>query len=255
MPEDFAPDDFEAADALVIDVEGFEGPLDLLLTMARGQKVDLRKISILQLAESYLAFVAEARRLRIELAAEYLVMAAWLAFLKSRLLLPPPHDDGPSGEEMAEALALRLAHLEKIREAAARLMSRDQLGRDFFARGEAEPVERGEKRVQWGASLSDLLKAYASIRTREAYQPLHFRRPPVLALEEAFERLRDMLGRAALGWTSLAEFLPPDWLGDDTRRRSALASTFLATLELAKRGEAELRQDGHFRPLMVRRAA
>ncbi|MGF1658333.1 MAG: ScpA family protein [Rubrimonas sp.] len=253
MPEDFAPLDVEA-EALVVDVDGFEGPLDLLLTLARGQRVDLRKVSILQLAEQYLRFVEQAQRLRIELAADYLVMAAWLAFLKSRLLLPAPQaDGGPSGEEMAARLAWRLERLEAIRTVAARLMARDRLGVHVFSRGEAES-QPARRRTEWSATLSDLLRAYAALKTREAYAPLHLKRAPVLALEEALARLREMLGDAG-EWGMLAAWLPPDWRGDDQRRRSALASTFAATLELAKRGEVELRQDAPFAPLWLRRAA
>lgn len=252
MPEDLPfglePDD----ESLVIDIDGFEGPLDLLLTLARGQRVDLRRISILQLAERYLSFVSEARRLRIELAADYLVMAAWLAFLKSRLLLPPPHEDGgPSGEEMAARLAFQLERLEAMRRAAARLMARDQLGRHFFARGERE-ASGVKRRVAWEATLADLLRAYASVKTRDAYEPLHMRRAPVLTLDDAFARLRAMLGGAP-DWTALAEWLPAAWRDTPARRRSALASTFAAMLELARQGEMELRQDGPFATLFMRR--
>lgn len=241
----------EADEALVVDVEGFEGPLDLLLTLARGQKVDLRRVSVLKLAEAYLTFVAEARRLRIELAADYLVMAAWLAFLKSRLLLPPPHDDdGPSGEELADRLALRLQRLEAMRRAAARLMGRDQKGRHVFGRGEPEAV-RTMTTVEWTASLSDLLRAYAAVKTREAYAPLHMRRAPVLSLDRALERLRATLG-VAIEWATLAACLPQEWTDTPERRRSAVASTFAATLELAKRGEVELRQIESFGALSLR---
>ncbi|MFV0474696.1 MAG: segregation and condensation protein A, partial [Pikeienuella sp.] len=220
--------------ALLVDVDGFEGPLDLLLTLARGQKVDLRRISILQLAEQYLAFVAAARKLRIELAADYLVMAAWLAFLKSRLLLPPPEaEEGPSAEELAARLAFQLERLEAMRNAAARLMARDQLGREVFARGEVEaPTVRRE--VEWTATLSDLLAAYARVKTKADYEPLHLRRAPVYALDEAVKRLSDLIGEA-LDWTALSSWLPRDWYGAPERRRSALASHFAATLELVKR--------------------
>ncbi len=256
MPEDFAdPQDFAPADteSLVVDIEGFEGPLDLLLTLARGQRVDLRRVSILQLAERYLAFVAEARRLRIELAADYLVMAAWLAFLKSRLLLPQPKgDDGPSGEEMAARLAFQLERLEAMRRAAARLMALDQKGRHFFARGAPE-AEGAERATTWQASLSDLLRAYASVKTREAYEPLHLQRAPVLTLDAAFARLSALLG-GAVTWGALSAFLPHEWLDTPARRRSATASTFAATLELAKRGALSLRQDAPFAPLYLRAA-
>jgi segregation and condensation protein A len=256
MPEDLSPDELDgfeadAAEALVVDVDGFEGPLDLLLTLARGQKVDLRRISILKLAESYLAFIAEARRLRIELAADYLVMAAWLAFLKSRLLLPRrATDEGPSAEDMAARLAFQLQRLEAVRRAAARLFDRPQLGRDVFARGAPEdsgPVRRAE----WTATLADLLKAYGAIKTRAAYEPLHLRRAPVLTLDEAYRRLREMLG-GARDWATLAAYLPPDWQGSPERRRSAAASTFVAALELAKKGLVEIRQDRPFAPLLLR---
>ena len=161
-----------AAEAMVVDLEGFEGPLDLLLMLARSQKLDLRRISILKLAEQYLRFVEAAKRLRIELAADYLVMAAWLAFLKSRLLLPPdPAEEGPSADEMAAHLALQLARLEAMRDAAARLMARDQLGRDVFARGEEEIVTT-RRRTLWTASLIELMRAYARIRTKDDFRPL-----------------------------------------------------------------------------------
>ncbi len=241
----------EAPEALLVDVDGFEGPLDLLLALARSQRVDLRRVSILQLAEQYLAFVAAARRLRIELAADYLVMAAWLAWLKSRLLLPPPDpEEGQSAEEMAAELAWRLERLEAMRNVGARLMARDQLGRDRFARGEIEAVET-RRDVVWTATLADLLKAYARVKTKESYEPLHFKRPPVYALEEAVKRLSALVG-GAMEWTELSAWLPPEWLGAPERRRSAAASCFAASLELVKRGEAELRQDEAFGPLRLR---
>jgi segregation and condensation protein A len=245
MPEDF----FATAEALVVDVDGFEGPLDLLLALARTQKVDLRRISILRLAEQYLSFVEAARRLRIELAGDYLVMAAWLAYLKSRLLLPPD-PESPSGDELAEHLAFQLRRLEAMRDAAARLMARDRLGRDLFARGEPQPVSR-ELRVLHDASLIDLMRAYARIRTRDDFRPLHLDRPAVLTLEAALERMRGLIG-AALDWTELAAWLPADWTGTPERRRSATAASFAAALELAKAGQLQLRQDGPFRPIYLR---
>ncbi|MFN3261833.1 MAG: segregation and condensation protein A [Pikeienuella sp.] len=241
----------EAPEALLVDVDGFEGPLDLLLALARSQRVDLRRVSILQLAEQYLAFVAAARRLRIELAADYLVMAAWLAWLKSRLLLPPPDpEEGQSAEDMAAELAWRLERLEAMRNVGARLMARDQLGRDRFARGEIEAVET-RREVVWTATLADLLKAYARVKTKESYEPLHFKRPPVYALDEAVKRLSGLVG-CAMDWTELSAWLPAEWLGAPERRRSAAASCFAASLELVKRGEAELRQDEAFGPLRLR---
>jgi segregation and condensation protein A len=254
MPEDMPLDGLvaEDADGLLVDVDGYEGPLDLLLTLARSQKVDLRRISILKLAEQYLDFVEAAKRLRLELAADYLVMAAWLAYLKSRLLLPPdPAEEGPSGEELAEHLAFQLRRLEAMREAAGRLMARDQLGRDFFARGEAAQVTEA-RRLTLEAGLVDLLRAYARIKTRDEFTPLHFARGPVMTLEAALERLRGLIG-SAVEWTDLAAWLPDDWAGEPKRRRSATAAGFAASLELARRGAVELRQDKAFAPLFVRR--
>ena len=182
------------AEALIVDVDGFEGPLDLLLNLSRSQKVDLRKISVLQLAEQYLKFVEQAKALRIELAADYLVMAAWLAFLKSRLLLPPdPTAEGPSAEEMAAHLAFQLERLQAMREAAAQLMARDRLGRDTFARGVSEEVARVRK-VTYSASLMELMQAYARIRTRDEFRPYAFDRTNVFTLEEALERIRGLIG-------------------------------------------------------------
>ena len=196
-------------EALIVDVDGFEGPLDLLLTLSRRQKVDLRRISVLQLSEQYLRFVEAARALRIELAADYLVMAAWLAFLKSRLLLPPdPGEEGPSAEDLAAHLAFQLERLEAMREAAGRLMGRDRLGREFFARGAPE-TQAIEKRTQHTASLLDLIQAYARIRTKDEFRPYAFDRKDVYPLETALERLRGLIGHTP-DWTDLAGFLPPD---------------------------------------------
>jgi len=241
-----------AAEALIIDVDGFEGPLDLLLTLSRSQKVDLRKISVLQLAEQYLAFVERARQLRIELAADYLVMAAWLAFLKSRLLLPPdPQDEGPSGEELAAHLAFQLDRLEAMRKAAAQLMARDQLGRDFFARGIPENVTRVRK-VTYTATLLDLMQGYARIRTKDEFRPFVMDREAILTMEQALERMRGVLGFAG-DWTDISTFLPDGWGTDPKKRRSATAATFAASLELAKRGMIELRQGDTFAPIQIRK--
>src|SRR6056297_1734791 len=178
-----------AAEALIVDVDGFEGPLDLLLTLSRTQKVDLRKVSVLQLAQQYLVFVERAKQLRIELAADYLVMAAWLAFLKSRLLLPPdPEEQGPSGEELAAHLAFQLERLQAMRDVAARLMARDRLGRDFFARGVPEQMER-VRRVAYTATLLDLMQGYARIRTRDEFRPFVMDRDAVFTMEQALERM------------------------------------------------------------------
>jgi segregation and condensation protein A len=240
------------AEALIVDVDGFEGPLDLLLTLSRTQKVDLRRISVLQLAEQYLAFVNEAKALRIELAADYLVMAAWLAYLKSRLLLPPdPTDPGPSADDLAAHLAFQLERLQAMREAAAQLMARDQKGRDFFARGIPEDVTR-LRSIRWKATLLDLMRAYARIRTRDEFRPFVMDRHHVYTLEQALERMRGLIGYAG-DWTDLASWLPEGWQDQPQRRRSATAAHFAAVLELAKRGQVELRQSETFAPLEVRR--
>lgn len=241
-----------AAEALIVDVEGFEGPLDLLLTLSRTQKVDLRKISVLQLAEQYLGFVEKAKSLRLELAADYLVMAAWLAFLKSRLLLPPdPTDEGPSGEELAAHLAFQLERLEAMRNAAARLMGRDQLGRDFFARGITEDVARVRK-ITYTATLLDLMQGYARIRTKDEFRPFVMDRDSVFTMEQALDRMRGLIGFAG-DWTELISYLPDGWESDPAKRRSATASTFAASLELAKRGQIEIRQSDMFAPIQIRR--
>jgi len=241
-----------AAESLIVDVDGFEGPLDLLLTLSRTQKVDLRKVSVLQLAQQYLAFVERAKQLRIELAADYLVMAAWLAFLKSRLLLPPdPEEEGPSGEEMAAHLAFQLERLQAMREHAAKLMARDQLGRDFFARGIPEDVQR-VKTVTYTATLLDLMQGYARIRTKDEFRPYTMDREAVLTLEQALERMRPLIGFAGT-WTDISTYLPEDFTGDPARLRSATASTFAASLELVKEGRAEIRQTETFAPIELRR--
>ncbi len=241
-----------AAEALIVDVDGYEGPLDLLLTLSRTQKVDLRKISVLELAEQYLGFIDKARTLRIELAADYLVMAAWLAFLKSRLLLPPePGEEGPSGEELAAHLAFQLERLAAMRDVAARLMARDQKGRDFFARGLPEDVMR-RRRVTYSASLMDLMQGYARIRTKDEFRPLILDRKSIMTLEQALDRLRGLIGYAG-EWTDLTSYLPEGWEVDPGRRRSATAANFAATLELAKAGSMARRQGETFAPTQIRK--
>lgn len=241
-----------AAEALIVDVDGYEGPLDVLLTLSRTQKVDLRKISVLELARQYLVFVEQAKALRLELAADYLVMAAWLAFLKSRLLLPPdPSEDGPSGEEMAAHLAFQLERLQAMRDVAARLMACDRLGRDFFARGQAEDVTR-IRTVSHSATLLDLMQGYARIRTRDDFRPFTMDRDSVFTMEQALERMRGLIGYGG-SWTDMASYLPDGWDGDPGRRRSATASTFAASLELVKEGQLEIRQADSFAPIQVRK--
>ena len=249
-----AVEDRLAAEALIVDVDGFEGPLDLLLMMSRTQKVDLRKISILELAEQYLKFIDEAKSLRLELAADYLVMAAWLAFLKSRLLLPPdPADEGPSGEELAAHLAYQLERLQAMRDAAAKLMARDQLGRDFFKRGIPESVAR-VRHVNYTASLLDLMQAYARIRTKDDFRPYVMDRESVFTMEEALDRLRGLIGYAG-DWTDLMSYLPEGWESDPEKRRSATAATFAASLELVKAGRIVIRQDDVFAPIEIKQKA
>jgi|TARA_B110000908_G_C10255881_1_gene455449 segregation and condensation protein A len=241
-----------AAEALIIDVDGFEGPLDVLLTLSRTQKVDLRQISILELAHQYLAFVEKVKVLRLELAADYLVMAAWLAFLKSRLLLPPdPTEEGPSGAELAAHLAFQLERLQAMRDCAARLMGRDQLGRDFFARGQIEVVER-VKKVTYTASLLDLMQGYARIRTRDDFRPFILDRESVFTMEQALERMRGLIGYAG-DWTDIVSYLPEGWENDPVKRRSATAATFAASLELVKEGHLEIRQTESFAPIQLRK--
>ncbi len=241
-----------AAEALVVDVDGFEGPLDLLLSMARTQKVDLRQIAILPLAQQYLVFVEKAHSLRIELAADYLVMAAWLAFLKSRMLLPPePGDEDPSGEDLAAHLAFQLERLQAMRAAAAKLMARDRLGRDVFARGQTEVVER-LRQVRYTATLLDLMQGYARIRTRDEFRPFVMDRDKVFTMEQALERMRGMIGFAG-SWTDIQSYLPDGWTAEPAMWRSATAATFAASLELVKEGKAELRQSGTFAPIQLRR--
>jgi segregation and condensation protein A len=241
-----------AAETLVVDVDGFEGPLDVLLTLSRTQKVDLRTISILELARQYLAFVEKAKQMRIELAADYLVMAAWLAFLKSRLLLPPdPEEEGPSGEELAAHLAFQLERLQAMRDCAAKLMARDRLGRDFFVRGLTEQVET-RKTITYTATLLDLMQGYARIRTKDEFRPFVMDRDAVFTMEQALERMRGMIGFAGT-WTDILSYLPDGWDNDPQKRRSATASTFAASLELAKEGKVELRQSETFAPIQLRR--
>jgi segregation and condensation protein A len=239
-------------EAFVVDVDGYEGPLDVLLALARSERIDLMRVSILHLAEQYLVFIEAARRLRLELAADYLVMAAWLAYLKSRLLLPAdPDDEGPPAAELAARLAFRLRKLEAMRDAAARLMARDRLGRDTFARGAPEGV-RIVRRPVYRATLYELLKAYAGQAARNIRAPLALRPPAVFSLEQALERLERMLGHR-LDWERLEAFLPPpSSSGDGDLDRSALASLFVASLELARRGRIDLRQSEAFGPIALR---
>jgi segregation and condensation protein A len=246
-PEEDARD---PAEALVVDVDGFEGPLDLLLHLARNQKVDLARISVLALAEQYLAFVDKARRLRLEIDADYLVMAAWLAFLKSKLLIPTkPGDEGESGEELAALLQFRLKRLEAMRDAAARLVNRNRLGRDVMARGMPEVVVL-EKQTRYQASLYDLLTAYAIQRQRQAVTNVRIARRTVWSLQDARELLTRLVGRMR-DWTALDRFLV-DYLTTPQERATAIASSFAASLELVREGALEIRQAEAFAPIYLR---
>ncbi len=245
-------DDSRTSDdpSLVVDVAGFEGPLDLLLHLARNQKVDLARISIRALADQYLVFIETARKLRLELAADYLVMAAWLAFLKSKLLIPKqPGEEGESGEELAAVLQFRLKRLEAMRDAAARLVNRNRLGRDVFARGLPELVIV-EKRNEWSASLYDLLTAYAVQRQRQAIDQVKIARRGVWSLKEARDLLTRIVGELR-DWTALDHFLI-EYLATPEDRATAIASSFAASLELIREGSLEARQDKAFAPLYLR---
>lgn len=238
--------------SLVVDVAGFEGPLDLLLHLARAQKVDLSRISVLALVEQYIVFIEHARTLRLELAADYLVMAAWLAFLKSRLLIPKPvGDEGQSGEELAAVLQFRLRRLEAMRDAAARLVNRNRLGRDVFARGMPETVIV-DRRNEYSATLYDLLTAYASQRQRQAVTQVHIAKRGVWSLKEARDILTRLIGDVG-DWTALDMFLAR-YLASPAERATAIASSFAASLELVREGQLDIRQDGAFAPIYLRPA-
>jgi segregation and condensation protein A len=240
--------------ALHLELDGWEGPLDLLLDLARRQKVDLRTISILDLVDQYLGFIEQAQTLRLELAADYLVMAAWLAYLKSLLLLPRDPEQQPSPEELALKLQLRLQRLGAMREAGARLMARDRLGRDVFARLSPEGL-RTDRQVTWQCDLFALIEAYGQIKVRTAPVVHMVRERPVMTLEAAIARIAALLAMA-IEWTDLASFLPKrgSEAQDPRLARSALASSFVAALELAKQGRAEIAQEACFGPLMLRKA-
>src|SRR5436190_299063 len=251
VDEDFDSPPVRQSDELNLTLDGWEGPLDLLLNLARAQKVDLAQISILQLVEQYLTYLAEARALKLEIAADYLVMAAWLAYLKSCLLLPKDPEQDPTPEEIALRLQLRLQRLEAMREAGARLLGRDRIGRDVFLRGNPEGL-RLVRKSAWRVRDFDLFSAYGAVRARTApaMHVVHAR--AVMTLEEALERVSRMIGMA-IEWTFLESFLPQTQ--DTLFRRSALASSFLAALELARRGRLEIAQDEPFAPIRLKVAA
>lgn len=243
--------DTEREEQLIVDLDGFEGPIDLLLSLARDRKLDIARLSMAALADQYLAFVERLRALRLELAADYLVMAAWLAYLKSRLLLPAEEEtaDEPTGEELAEALAFQLKRLEAMQRAAQQLQARPQLGQGVLVRGAPEGL-RIVTNPLYDLSLYELLAAYGDIQRRQksqVYQPI---RVKLFSIEEALTRLRNSLG-AIPGWVTLQSLLPT-LPGDQLSRRSAIASTFLASLELAKGGQLEIRQHKPFDPIHIR---
>ncbi len=258
-PDDEVPlhvreDDDVHGERLVVDLGAFEGPLDMLLDLARRQKVDLTQISILALAEQYLEFIHAARRMRLELAADWLVMAAWLAWLKSRLLLPvqPEDDEEPPAEEMAARLAFRLQRLQAMRDAAERLMAGPRLGRDVFARGIPEPTVV-EKSMEYTDTMVDMLRAYAGfVRRRAEKRGYRITPQPVWTIKEARVTLERLVGR--LGQWSRLDALMLQYLADPGKRRSAIASGFAAALELAREGAMELRQESHFTPIYMRSA-
>ena len=250
MDEEFDLPSVRQSDELTLSLDGWEGPLDLLLNLARAQKVDLAQISILELVEQYLAYLSEARELKLEIAADYLVMAAWLAYLKSCLLLPKDPEQDPSPEEVALRLQLRLQRLDAMREAGARLLGRDRIGRDVFVRGAPEGL-RLVRKADWQVRDFDLFAAYGAVRARTApaMHVVHAR--SVMTLEEAIDRVGRMIG-ATLDWTFLESFLPATQ--DPQFRRSSLASSFLAMLELARRGRLEFVQEEAFAPIKLKAA-
>ena len=251
LASQLAADRGDTEQAMMVDVEGFEGPLDLLLALARQQKVDLAKISILALADQYLIFVEEARKMRLELAADYLVMAAWLAYLKSRLLLPEAAPgEGPSAEDMALALAYRLRRLEAFREVATRLMGRPQLNRDVFARGAPEPIAE-IKQSEFSATLYDLLSAYSSQRQRTVLSRVRFKKRTVWSLAEARACLERLIGQSE-DWSRIDSYLI-SYVVEPALAATVFASSFASALEMVKEGLAEVHQKESFSPIFMRK--
>lgn len=254
-PRDNMPDATDP-EALLLDIDGYEGPIDVLLVMARDQKVDLAKISILQLARQYLDFIDKAQALRLDIAAEYLVMAAWLAYLKSRLLLPREEDsDEPSGEEMAEALQFQLRRLEAMQQAAEDLFALPQLGQDIFPRGMPEGL-RTKTETTYDVTLYDLFRAYGDIKRRKEFENYELPTFTLMSMDAASERMTRMLGKLPRKgpwsvWTTLNSFMP-EVVKDRLYGRSSMASLFTVGLEMAKQGKVEIKQDGAFRPIYLR---
>lgn len=238
---------------LVVDLDGYEGPLDMLLALARQQKVDLARISILQLADQYVDYIERARELDLDIAADHLVMAAWLAYLKSRLLLPdPPGDEEPSGDELAAALSFQLRRLEAMRAAGVKIMALPRLGRDVFARGAPEGLAVVRNPV-FEATLYELLRGYAGYKIRTSAGRLNVEPSLIVSMDQALQRLTGLLGKS-VDWTRLASFLPPG-LANDVIGRSSVAATFAACLELSRLGRLRLRQAKPFAPLFLRSVA
>ncbi|SIO11631.1 condensin subunit ScpA [Parasphingorhabdus marina DSM 22363] len=244
----FAPPTGDAEDSLTLNIDGWEGPLDLLLALARNQKVDLREISILELVQQYLKYIADAQSLKLELAADYLVMAAWLTYLKSGLLLPKDPEVDPSPEELALRLQMRLERLNAMREAGSRLLARDRTGRDVFLRGAPEGL-RVVKNRHWQAEYYDLLSAYSRVKLRGEPAVHIVKQRMVMTLEDALARVSLMLGEA-IEWTDIRDFLPPG--APPQLRKSALASSFVAALELARQGKLLIDQEENFAPLRLK---
>jgi segregation and condensation protein A len=236
----------------LIDINGFEGPLHLLLELSRSQKVDLLKVSLLELVEQYLGFIEKTKSLKIEIAADYLIMAAYLLYLKSKLLLPAdPMDNQLSAKELSESLKFQLIRLDAMRNSAIKLMARDQLGREFFSRGEEE-VFPESREISYEASMIDLLQAYARLKTKDIFEPLHLKRSVILSPDEALENLNRLIDRF-LDWTSFEQFLPDAWKDSPVKRRTAIATNFSVSLELARVGKLEMRQDEIFAPIFLRK--
>lgn len=251
--EDNAPIGRDPSESLFLALDGYEGPIDLLLSLSRDQKVDLAKISIVALADQYLEFIARVRELRLEIAADYLVMAAWLAYLKSRLLLPAQvsDEDEESPEDLAARLAFQLRRLEAMQKASKELMALPRKGQDFFRRGDPDAIIV-ESKSTFDLSLYDLLKAYGNIRNKMTASTLRIMPTELYSMDDAIDRLRDMLGGGkVLSWSALESFLPEKLRGSLVYR-SATAATFAASLELAREGVLEIRQNGIFAPIFFK---
>ena len=249
--ETFDDEHRESAEGFVLDLGGFEGPLHLLLNLARSQKVDLRRISLVDLCNQYFDFLSEAKTLRVEIAADYLIMAAWLIFLKSELLLPTaPLDEENNAEEMSQNLKLQLLRLDAFRKVSVKLMSSDQLDRDFFSRGEKD-VLKTSKEIVYTASLLEMLQAYARLKTKEDFEPLHLNRPFILSIDEALKGINKKL-KDFVDWQKLEEFVPRLWKNNSQRKRAATATNFSVFLELARLQKVEIMQADLFSPLYLR---